>query len=530
MAAAAKRVQIFDSTLRDGAQGEGVAFSVEDKLNIVRELDRFGVSYIEAGNPGSNPKDLEFFERVQNIRLQSAKLVAFGSTRRRDIAVDEDKNVVALLTANTPAVAIFGKSWDMHVTDIIHTTLEQNLLMIEETLRYFVDYGKEVLFDAEHFFDGYKANPAYALETLKAAERAGVSWLVLCDTNGGCFPDEIAAITAAVIAATNIPVGIHCHNDTGCAVAGSVAAVGVGASQVQGTFIGIGERCGNANLSTVIAGLQLKRGCDCVPDASMAQLTKTARYIAEIANVAIADGTPYVGKSAFAHKGGMHVDGVKKKSASFEHIPPESVGNERNVLLSEVSGRTAMLAKISEVDPGLTKDSPQTQELIDLLKELEFQGYQFEAATASFELVVLKHLRRFEPFFAIEHFKIITEHGDEDGQMQANAMIKVRVGDRYEMTAAEGDGPVNALDLALRKALEVFYPALGSVRLIDFKVRVMNTGAGTGATTRVLIESTDGESVWTTVGASTNIINASVTALVDSMAYKLLKSRERIRV
>lgn len=524
-----RKVQIFDSTLRDGAQGENVTFSVEDKLNIVKALDKFGVDYIEAGNPGSNPKDLEFFERVKKIELKNAKLVAFGSTRRRDIDVTEDRNVMALLTANTDAVAIFGKSWDMHVTDIINTTLEQNLKMIYETVKFFVEQGKEVIYDAEHFFDGYKANPEYAIKAIKAAGRAGASCICLCDTNGGCFPDEVYEITQIAAKSVSTPLGMHCHDDSGCAVANSVAGVKAGAAQVQGTFIGIGERCGNANLSTIIAGLQLKLGYDCVPKESMPRLTKVSRYVAEIANMAIADGMPYVGKSAFAHKGGMHVDGVRKKSMSFEHIEPESVGNTRNILLSEVSGRTAILSKLNQVDPTLTKESKETQELIDLLKDLEFKGFQFEAAEASFELIVLKHLKKFESFFEIEHYKIIGERLENADTKPSNALIKVRVGENYEIAAAEGHGPVNAIDKALRKALEVFYPSLEKVRLIDYKVRVMNTNAATAATTRVLIESTDGEETWTTVGASEDIISASVTALLDSMEYKLFKDNEQVK-
>lgn len=525
-----RKVQIFDSTLRDGAQGENVTFSVEDKLNIVKALDKFGVDYIEAGNPGSNPKDLEFFERVRKIKLKNAKLVAFGSTRRRDIDVTQDRNVMALLTAKTDAVAIFGKSWDMHVTDIINTTLEQNLKMIYETVKFFVDQGKEVIYDAEHFYDGYKANPDYAIKAIQAAERAGASCICLCDTNGGCFPDEIHEITSVAIKSVSTPIGMHCHDDSGCAVANSLAGVNAGASQVQGTFIGVGERCGNANLSTIIAGLQLKLGYDCVPEESMPRMTKVARYIAEIANMAIADGMPYVGKSAFAHKGGMHVDGVRKKSMSFEHIDPESVGNARNILLSEVSGRTAILSKLNQVDPTLTKESRETQELIDLLKDLEFKGFQFEAAEASFELIVLKHLKKFKSFFEIEHYKIIGERLEKADTKPSNALIKVRVGENYEIAAAEGHGPVNAIDKALRKALEVFYPSLKKVRLIDYKVRVMNTNAATAATTRVLIESTDGEETWTTVGASEDIISASVTALLDSMEYKLFKENEQVKV
>ncbi len=518
-----EKIQIFDSTLRDGAQGENVNFTVEDKLNIARELDRFGVDYIEAGNPGSNPKDMEFFLRAKEKPFTHARLVAFGSTRRKNVLASEDNNVRALLTADTEVVCIFGKSWDLHVTDILHATLQQNLEMIADTISYLKAQGREVMFDAEHFFDGYKANPDYALQTLRTAQEAGASAVVLCDTNGGCFPDEVEAITRAATGAVSVCVGIHCHNDAGCAVANSICAVRAGARQVQGTFIGIGERCGNTNLSTVIGDLQLKRRCRCVPQEQMVQLTKTARFIADIANIPLTAGMPFVGRSAFAHKAGMHVDGVLKNSASFEHVPPESVGNKRNVLISEVAGRTALLSRINEVAPDLTKDSPETSQLMDLLKRLEYDGYQFEAATASFELIVLRHLSRLRNFFSLENFKIIGEQSTAELRNRSSAMVKVRVGERYEITADEGEGPVHALDRALRKALEVFYPSLKDVKLIDYKVRVLDGKDATASKVRVLIESTDGEAVWRTVGVSADIINASLIALVDAIQYKLTR-------
>ena len=518
-----RSVEIFDSTLRDGAQGEGISFSVEDKLAIVQKLDELGVTFIEAGNPGSNPKDLEFFRRVNETQRKHAQLVAFGSTRRKGIKAEDDGNIRALLAADTPVVAVFGKCWDLHVTQILGTTLEENLSMIEDTCSYLAGRGKRVFFDAEHFFDGYKENPEFAMEALRAAQKGGAACLALCDTNGGCFPDEIARITKAVAEAfPELTVSIHTHNDGGMAVANSIMAVEAGASQVQGTFLGFGERCGNTNLSTVIADLQLKLGFQCVPADCIARMTGAARIISEISNVRLSHSMPYVGKSAFAHKGGMHVDGVKKNPSAFEHVDPAAVGNHRQILLSEVSGRSALIAKISEVVPGLTKDSPELETLVGELKELEFQGYQFEAATASFEMVVLKELGRFRPFFALELFRIIGEQDSADRHM-ASAMVKVRVGDRYEIPADEGDGPVHALDRALRKALEVFYPNLAGVRLIDYKVRVMDTGKATAAMVRVLIESSDGENAWTTVGVSTDIINASIRALVDSMEYKLYR-------
>ncbi|MGI5966871.1 MULTISPECIES: citramalate synthase [Anaerotruncus] len=517
-----KRIEIFDSTLRDGAQGESVSYSVEDKLNIVRSLDKLGIDYIEAGNPFSNPKDAEFFERVKGISLSHARIVAFGSTRRRGVPVTEDKNCAALLRAGTGCVSVFGKSSDWQVREVLGTTPEENLRMIFDTVDFFVRAGKRVFFDGEHFFDGYKQNPYYAVETLEAAEKAGACKLVLCDTNGGCFPDEIAAVTAEMEKRFPGKIGIHCHNDTGCAVAATIAAVKAGADHVQGTYIGIGERCGNANLAAAIANLQLKLGYLCIPPDRVSRLTKTARYISEVSNVRLPHSMPYVGKSAFAHKGGMHVDGVMKNSAAFEHINPESVGNRRQILLSEVSGRTALMSKVAEFVPNLRKDSPELQKLVDKLKALEYEGYQFEAATASFEMVVLKELGYFKPFFELELFRIIGEQDAADRHM-ASAMVKLRVGDRYEITADEGDGPVHALDRALRKALEVFYPGLSGVRLIDYKVRVMDTGKATAALVRVLIETSDGENIWTTVGVSTDIINASIHALVDSMEYKLYR-------
>ncbi|MEM1483815.1 citramalate synthase [Oscillospiraceae bacterium PP1C4] len=517
-----KKIEIFDSTLRDGAQSENVSFSVEDKLNIVRALDEMGISYIEAGNPYSNPKDAEFFQRVRNLRLHGSRLVAFGSTRRRGISVAEDKNCTALLNAGTDCVAIFGKSSDWQVHEVLGTTPEENLRMITETVRCFVEAGKRVFFDAEHFFDGYKHNPYYSVQTLHAAADAGAYKLVLCDTNGGCFPDEIAQITGEMDTLFPGKIGIHCHDDAGCAVANSLAAVKAGADHVQGTYIGFGERCGNTNLSTIIANLQLKLGYWCIPYDRISRMTQTARLISEVSNMRLSHSMPYVGKSAFAHKGGMHVDGVKKNTAAFEHINPELVGNRRQILLSEVSGRTALMTKIIELVPNFSKDSPALNVLINKLKKLEYEGYQFEAATASFELVVLKELGRFTPFFEMELFRIIGEQ-DTANRHMASAMVKLRVGDQYEITADEGDGPVHALDRALRKALEVFYPKLACVRLIDYKVRVMDTGKATAALVRVLVESADGENVWTTVGVSTDIINASIHALIDSMEYKLYK-------
>lgn len=515
-----RKIEIFDSTLRDGAQGGNIAFSAEDKFKIMTALDDFGVDFIEAGNPASNKKDMEFFRQASQYEFKHAKLVAFGSTRRKDMEVTEDKNVLSLAEAGTEYVCLFGKSWDMHVSEIIKTSLQENLSMIYDTVKYFSELGKKVFFDAEHFFDGYKNNPEYALETLKTAEKAGAYEVILCDTNGGCFPDEISGITEKVCSMLNIPVGIHCHNDTDCAVANSISAVKAGASHVQGTFTGIGERCGNTNLCSVIGNLQAKQGYECVTKNNMLMLTKTARLIAEVTNILLPDNMPYAGKNAFAHKAGMHADGVAKNPHSFEHIEPESVGNKRNFLLSEVAGRTVILTKLREIAPELTKESLFTADIIELLKNMEYKGYQYEAAEASFELLVKKHLGKLGSFFNIEYFKII---GEKMGNSQnpSSAIVKVKVGDRTEIAADEGEGPVNALDKALRQALKVFYPQLDDIHLIDYKVRVVDSNAATAAVVRVLMETTDGKEVWTTVGASADIINASVHALVDSIEYKL---------
>ena len=519
-------VTIFDSTLRDGAQAEGVSFSVEDKIKVVKALDELGVGYAEAGNPGSNPKDLEFFERIKETELKNVKIAAFGSTRRRGISPSEDGNVQALLGAGVDTVAIFGKSWDFHVTEIINATLQENLEMIYDTVSYLKEKGKEVVFDAEHFFDGYKNNAEYAMKTLDSAVQAGADCLCLCDTNGGTFPDEIYEITKKAVERFDVPVGIHAHNDCGMAAANTVMAVKAGASHVQGTMTGFGERCGNTNLSTVIPDLQLKCGFKCIPDENMSKLTHIAREVSEIANLKLDDRAPFVGKTAFAHKGGMHIDGVSKNSKSFEHIDPELVGNERKFLTSEVAGRTTILSMIQKIAPNIEKNSPETVKIIDRLKELEYEGYQFEGAEGGFELVIRKELGKYKPFFELETFKIVGDYPSKLDE-SATAMIKVSVDGKKEITAAEGQGPVNALDKALRKALEVFYPDLSEVHLTDYKVRVLDSGSATASKVRVLIESSDGADSWTTVGVSKDIIEASWIALVDSIEYKLIKDIEK---
>ncbi len=521
-----KTITVFDSTLRDGAQGEGINFSVSDKIAIVRCLDELGIEYIEAGNPSSNPKDLEFFEKVKNLKLVNSKLVAFGSTRRRNSDVKSDSAINALISADTPTVCIFGKSWDMQVTEVLHTTHEENINMITDTIKYLKENKKEVFFDAEHFFDGYKNNSRYALLTLNAAIKAGASAVILCDTNGACLPDEVYDIVSDVKSyleknCLNAVLGIHCHNDTGCAVANTLMAVKAGAQHIQGTYLGFGERCGNANLSTLIADLQLKKGYLCIPPQNISKLTKAAKFIAETANIHLEHNLPFVGKSAFAHKGGMHVDGICKTPLSFEHISPDTVGNTRSILLSEMSGRSAIATKLNYIDKSITRDSPKALSFSEKLKALEHTGYQFESAQASLELLMLKHLGRFKPFFSLEYFKVMSEQPAIKTERSCSVVVKVRVGDSIEMTAAEGDGPVHALDIAVRKALEVFYPSLKDVRLSDYKVRVLDPGAATAAYVRVLIESTDTEHHWTTVGVSTDIIDASWKALIDSIEYKL---------
>lgn len=513
-------VQILDSSLRDGAQGEGISFSLRDKLNIYSVLDRFGIELIEAGNPFSNPKDLEFFRRI-NDGHYNAKPVAFGSTVRKGLKACEDENLAALLKAQTEYVSVFGKAWKLHVECILGVTPEENLRMIADSISYMVKNHRKVIFDAEHFFDGYKADPGYALSVLAAAEKAGASVICLCDTNGGTFPEDIKKAVKAAGKTISVKLGIHCHNDNGCAVANTLAAYKAGAEHIQGTFTGFGERCGNASLSTVIADIQLKYGDRIFSDKRLATLTDTARYISEVANVSIPVTTPYVGSGAFSHKAGMHADGVAKNPATFEHIRPEAVGNERRYLLSEVSGRAAILSAIRRFDDSLDKNSPETIAITKKLKELEQTGFRFEAAAASFDMMVLRELDRFVPHFDIDYFKIISSRREEGVTEKATALIKVRVGDSHEITADEGNGPVNAIDKALRKALEVFYPQLKKMHLLDYKVRVIGSGGSTAAVTRVLISSTDGDNVWTTVGVSEDIISASVQALTDSIEYML---------
>jgi len=519
------QVVAYDSTLRDGAQAQGVSFTVDDKLKIVQRLDELGIGYIEAGNPGSNPKDLEFFERVSALNLKHAKIIAFGSTRKVGTNAAEDRNLQSLLSANTAAVAIFGKSWDYQVTDILRTTLDENLRMIGDTIAFLVSQGKEVVFDAEHFFDGYKANADYAMQTLQAAADAGAGVLCLCDTNGGTFPKEVSEITKKVVSRFNVQVGIHCHNDCEMAVANSIAAVQAGAVQVQGTMNGIGERCGNANLCAIIPNLQLKLGLSCIPPENMTELTSAARFVSEVANMTFNDKAPYVGNDAFSHKGGMHIDAVSKNPISYEHINPEQIGNVRHILVSEVAGRSALLAKINAVDPALNKDSSETKRILEHLKSLEHEGYQFESAESSFELLVMRLLGKHKPLFTLKEYKVSTHAPSADG-VNSSATVRITVGNEEESTTGVGDGPVNALDKAVRMALERFYPAIKDVKLIDYKVRVLDSDKATAAKVRVLIESADQHASWTTVGVSTDIIDASWRAMLDAIEYKLMRDAQ----
>ena len=515
------QLSIYDTTLRDGSQRKGVSLSVNDKLKVAERLDELGVTYIEGGWPGSNPKDLEFFTRAREVKFKNARLCAFGSTRRPGVDVREDLNIKELVEAETPAATIFGKSWDFHVFNAISTTLEENLAMIRDSVAYLKSLGREVIYDAEHFFDGYKSNPGYAVETIRAAVESGADVVVLCDTNGGLMPWELTEILAAVRRAVEVPLGIHAHNDAGMAVANSMLAVREGVTLIQGTINGYGERCGNADLCTIIPTLQLKLGLEVVSPAQLQGLTKLSRFVAELANIVPMEQQPYVGYNAFTHKGGIHIDAVSKCPETYEHTDPQKVGNRRRILVSELAGRSSILLKARENNIALLTEQPQAKLVLQRLKEMEHQGYQFEGAEGSFELLALKTLEAYTPLFHLEGFRLIVEKR-ENGQLYSEATIKVRVDDRQVHTAAEGNGPVNALDNALRKALEGIYPALKDIKLMDYKVRVLDGKDGTGSHVRVLIESRDDKKSWGTVGVSANIIEASWLALVDSLEYGLL--------
>jgi 2-isopropylmalate synthase len=521
------QVFLYDTTLRDGAQREDLSLSLDDKLTIAQKLDKFGIHYIEGGWPGSNPKDAGFFARVRELHLQQARITAFGSTRRKDSCCEEDSNLRALVEAATPAVTLVGKSWDFHVHHILDATLEENLAMIRESVAYMKGLGREVIYDAEHFFDGYKANPGYAMATLQAAAEGGANYLVLCETNGGTLPWEVAEIVTAVRSQMTIPLGIHAHNDSGCAVANSLAAIRAGCVQVQGTINGYGERVGNADLITIIPNLQLKMGLTVISAAQLRGLTKLSHLVAEIANLKHDNHQPYTGQSAFAHKGGIHVAAVLKHVTSYQHIDPSLVGNETRALVSELSGRGNLIYQARA--HGLKISRQEADAVLQQIKDLEHAGFTFEAAEASVDLMMHQARGDYQPPFALVDFMVLVEHRQGRGLL-AEAMVKVRIGEEVRLTSAEGDGPVDALAQALRQALIDVYPQLQSVRLIDYKVRILNSDKGTGATTRVLITFHDGTRSWTTVGASANIIEASWRALSDSMEYALLPVQEQEEV
>jgi 2-isopropylmalate synthase len=516
-------IELYDTTLRDGAQAEDISFSVEDKLLIVQKLDELGIPYIEGGWPGANPKDAEFFKEVRRLPLKHAQIAAFGATRRAKYRVKEDPSLQALLDAQTPVITIFGKSWDLHVTEALGVSLKKNLELIGDSMAYLKAKRKMVVYDAEHFFDGYKANPEHAMATLERARSEGADRITLCDTNGGTMPWEVRDIVTAVAAAINVPLGIHAHNDAEVAVANSLVAVEQGVVQVQGTINGFGERCGNANLCSLIPNLRLKLRRPVVSDAQLSRLTETARYVYEIANLPANKRQPYVGESAFAHKGGVHVHAVRKKAQTYEHVPPDVVGNRRRILVSDAAGRGSLLEKAAEYGINLQAADSRLHDLLVTLKELERQGYQYEGADGSFELLMRKALGTHRRFFDLVGFRVIVEKRREAEEPLCEATIMVRVGDDIEHTASVGSGPVNALDHALRKALEGFYPQLRQVRLLDYKVRVLAAQGGTASRVRVLIESGDHDRKWGTVGVSANIIEASWQALVDSIEYRLLR-------
>jgi 2-isopropylmalate synthase len=514
-------VEIYDTTLRDGSQGEGINFSVADKLRIAERLDAFGIHYIEGGWPGSNPKDIEFFEQAKRRQFKSARLAAFGSTRRKDTAVERDDQVRLLLEAETPVVTIVGKSWMLHVKEVLGTTPDENLAMITDTVRYLKAQGRFVVYDAEHAFDGYKDNPDYALATWQAAEKGGVDIVTLCDTNGGCLPTEVRAITSAARAKLRGKLGIHTHDDIGLGVANALAALEAGATHVQGTINGYGERTGNCNLTSVIPNVAIKLNKRCVPEASLAQLKELSQFVDEIANLRHNPRQPWVGAAAFSHKGGIHVNAVQKIAHSYEHIDPARVGNTRRVLVSDLAGRSNIMMKAQELGFDLKSDTPELKAILTRIKELEHQGYEYEAAEGSLALLIQKILKRQEPLFVVDAYHVSMRR--EASNSVCEATIKVRVGDERAHTVAEGDGPVNALDTALRMALTRFYPQLKEVTLTDYKVRILDSATGTAARTRVLIESSGGKSEWCTVGVSENIIDASLQALVDSVEYALLR-------
>jgi 2-isopropylmalate synthase len=522
-----RTVTIYDTTLRDGAQAEGISFSSADKVRIAERLDAFGVHYIEGGWPGSNPKDLEFFDAAARTKFRHAKVAAFGSTRRAKVKCHDDSQIAMLVKANTPVVTLVGKTWSLHVTEVIRTTPQENLAMIGDSVRYFKEAGKEVVYDAEHFFDGYRDDPRYTLATIQAAAAAGADYVVLCDTNGGTLPAEVARITAEVRRQLKCAVGIHTHNDSGLGVANALVAVANGATQVQGTINGYGERTGNCNLTSLIPCLVLKLGRECIAKDQLRHLRELSLFVDDLANVRHDIRQPFVGATAFAHKGGIHVNAVEKVARSYEHIAPELVGNHRRVLVSELSGRSNVFLKAHELGIHLSKDSAEAKEILRQLKQQEHAGYEYEAADASFHILVQKLLKRHQPFFNLLAYRVIMDRQGAGGSSIVEASVKLEVKGETVHTVSEGDGPVNALDRALRAALIKFYPSIADVRLVDYKVRIIDSQLATAAKTRVMIESTDGTAIWGTVGVDDNIIEASWEALVDSVEYKLFKDEQR---
>jgi len=518
------RVKIYDTTLRDGMQAEGISFSLEDKLLIAKRLDDLGVEYIEGGYAMSNPKEMEFFHKAAELGLVNSKITGFGNTRRADRSVGDDASLGAILESKVSVATLVGKCWDMHVTDVLRCSLDENLVICAESVAYMKKKGLEVVFDAEHFFDGYKANPEFAMKVLGAAAEAGADVLCLCETNGGCLPNEVYDITEAVCKEFGgVTVGIHCHNDTDCAVANTLGAVAAGVRHVQGTINGLGERTGNANLCTIIPSLAFKMGYAVLDLKKIQLLTEVSRFVFEIANLSPVNDMPYVGESAYAHKGGLHVDALRKNLKTYEHMDPSLTGNERRFLISELSGASNVLAKLEQRK--LSHDKELARRILKTVQKLEHEGYQFEAAEASFDLLIKKELGTYETKFDLEKYRVDVER-NRDGEIVTEATVKLKVGGIVEHVVSEGDGPVNALDNALRKSLERFYPIIKEMHLIDYKVRVVNSKAATAAKVRVIIESRDRDSMWGTVGVSENLIDASWRALVDSVEYKLLKDRE----
>jgi 2-isopropylmalate synthase len=520
-------IVIYDTTLRDGSQTEGISFSVNDKIKITEKLDDLGVHYIEGGWPGSNPKDVEYFNAMKKKKLKNAKLAAFGSTRRANIKTTDDLNLKALIASDAKTITIFGKTWDLHVTDIIKTSLEENLKMIRDSVAFLKSHKKEVFYDAEHFFDGYKNNPQYALRTVLAAQEAGADCIVFCDTNGGTLPEEVAGIIEEIKPHITTAIGIHTHNDMDLAVANSLAAIEAGATQVQGTFNGLGERCGNADLCTVIGILHTKMNRKSIPDAKVKHLMEASYFLSEISNIKLPDNHAFVGHSAFAHKGGVHIDAIIKNPLAYEHIKPELVGNRSRLLTSELAGKMPIILKAEKLGITIDKKSPEAQELLKLLQDKENEGYQFEAADASFELFLRRRLKKMPEFFEVDGFEVMT--AKKDGVVKATANVEIKVGKSSAKVkgAGKSSGPVGALDMALRQALNKSYPQIQEMHLSDYKVRVLNSNDGTAAKVRVLVESQDTHDAWTTVGVHENIIEASWEALVDSIEYKLLKDKKK---